>query len=87
VTLWPFPADAVASLASRMRAVLVVELSAGQLVEDVRLAVEGRAPVFHHGRTGGMVPTPADVVDALRTAWPTSPPAPEGPGARMGGRR
>ncbi len=87
VTLWPFPADAVASLASRMRAVLVVELSAGQLVEDVRLAVEGRAPVFHHGRTGGMVPTPADVVDALRTAWATSPPAPEGGDARMGGRR
>ena len=45
------------------RAVLVVELSAGQLVEDVRLAVEGRTPVFFHGRTGGMVPTPDEVVE------------------------
>ena len=44
-------------------------MSAGQLVEDVRLAVEGRAPVFFHGRTGGMVPTPADVVGELRRAW------------------
>ena len=87
VTLWPFPSAALASLAWRVRAVLVVELSAGQLVEDVRLAVEGRAPVFHHGRTGGMVPTPADVVDALRTAWATSPPVPGIEEARMGDRR
>ena len=45
--------------------IVVVELSAGQMVEDVRLAVEGRAPVFFHGRTGGMVPTPGEVVDAV----------------------
>jgi 2-oxoglutarate ferredoxin oxidoreductase subunit alpha len=46
--------------------VLVVELSAGQMIEDVRLAVEGRVPVTFTGRTGGMVPSPADVVAALR---------------------
>ena len=52
-----------------LRAILVVEMSAGQMVEDVRLAVEGRTPVFFHGRTGGMVPTPGEVVDALSRAW------------------
>jgi 2-oxoglutarate/2-oxoacid ferredoxin oxidoreductase subunit alpha len=74
VTLWPFPADDLAALAGRLRAVLVVEMSAGQLVEDVRLAVEGRCPVFHHGRMGGMVPTPGEVLDAVRRAWAVSEP-------------
>jgi 2-oxoglutarate ferredoxin oxidoreductase subunit alpha len=45
---------------------LVVELSAGQMVEDVRLAVEGRCPVAFHGRTGGMVPSPDEVLGQLR---------------------
>jgi 2-oxoglutarate ferredoxin oxidoreductase subunit alpha len=44
------------------------------MIEDVRLAVEGRAPVFFHGRTGGMVPSPTDVLDALRQAWATTAP-------------
>jgi 2-oxoglutarate ferredoxin oxidoreductase subunit alpha len=66
ITLWPFPADALRDLAERVRGLLVVELSAGQMVEDVRLAVEGRTPVTFAGRTGGMVPTPDEVVAALR---------------------
>jgi 2-oxoglutarate ferredoxin oxidoreductase subunit alpha len=69
VTLWPFPSDALAAVADRARAILVVEMSAGQLVEDVRLAVGNRTPVLFHGRTGGVVPTPGEVVDALRRAW------------------
>jgi 2-oxoglutarate ferredoxin oxidoreductase subunit alpha len=74
VTLWPFPSRALAEVASHARAVLVVELSAGQLVEDVRLAVD-RTPVFFHGRTGGMVPTPGEVVERVRLAWAlTEPP-------------
>jgi 2-oxoglutarate ferredoxin oxidoreductase subunit alpha len=72
ITLWPFPTDALAALATRTRAILVVEMSAGQLVEDVRLAIEGRTPVFLHGRTGGVVPTPGEVVEALRRAWATT---------------
>jgi 2-oxoglutarate ferredoxin oxidoreductase subunit alpha len=75
ITLWPFPSRELAELAPRLRAIVVVELSAGQLVEDVRLAVEGRVPVFFHGRTGGMVPTPGEVLDAIRSAWATTPPA------------
>jgi len=84
ITLWPFPSAPIASLAPRLRGILVVELSAGQMVEDVRLAVEGRSPVLFHGRMGGMVPSPDEVVRALRhlyavttpvegpTGWPTS---------------
>lgn len=79
ISLWPFPSDALATAAAGARAVLVVELSAGQMVEDVRLAVDGRVPVLFHGRTGGMVPTPGDVVDALRAAWARTPDREGGP--------
>jgi 2-oxoglutarate ferredoxin oxidoreductase subunit alpha len=72
ITLWPFPSDALAEAARRVRAVLVLELSSGQLVEDVRLAIDGRKPVFLHGRTGGMIPTPGDVVEQLRRSWALS---------------
>ena len=68
VSLWPFPSRQLSRLAPNLRAIVVVEMSAGQMVEDVRLAVEGRTPVFFHGRTGGMVPTPGEVVDVLRRA-------------------
>jgi 2-oxoglutarate ferredoxin oxidoreductase subunit alpha len=66
ITLWPFPSAALAAVAARTRGILVVELSAGQMVEDVRLAVEGTIPVAFEGRTGGMVPTPDEVLEALR---------------------
>lgn len=78
ISLWPFPAAELAALAPRVRGLLVVELSAGQLVEDVRLAVEGRVPVFLHGRMGGMVPTPGDVVEAARRLYAVTPPAAAG---------
>jgi hypothetical protein len=69
--------------------VLVVEMSAGQLVEDVRLAVNGTRPVAFHGRTGGMLPSPDEVVAAARRAWSvTEPAAPIGPhAAPEGGER
>lgn len=56
ITLWPFPTAAVAGLCASAKAFLAVELSTGQMVEDVRLAVEGRRPVHFYGRCGGMVP-------------------------------
>lgn len=67
VSLWPFPSDALRRHAERVRAVLVVEMSLGQMVEDVRLAVEGRVPVAFHGRTGGVVPTPGEVAEMLHS--------------------
>lgn len=76
ITLWPFPSAALADVAKRARAVLVVEMSAGQLAVDVRLAVEGSVPVLMHGRMGGMVPTPGEVVHAARRAWAVTTPAP-----------
>ena len=72
ISLWPFPAAALADLGSRARGILVVELSAGQMIEDVRLALEGRAPIAFTGRTGGIVPSPGEVVTALRHLWATT---------------
>jgi 2-oxoglutarate ferredoxin oxidoreductase subunit alpha len=69
ISLWPFPAAALREASAGARAVVAVEMSAGQLVEDVRLAIGGAVPVFHHGRMGGMVPTPDGVVGAMRQAW------------------
>ena len=69
ITLWPFPSAALLEMAGGRRSVVVVEMSAGQLVEDVRLAIEGTVPVFLHSRMGGMVPTPGEVVHAIQRAW------------------
>jgi 2-oxoglutarate ferredoxin oxidoreductase subunit alpha len=71
ITLWPFPEDAIARLAGRVKGVLVAEMNAGQMVEDVRLAVEGRVPVAFHGRMGGIIPSPEDVVAALEKLMTT----------------
>jgi len=84
ITLWPFPAGALREAALGARGVVVVELSAGQLVEDVRLAVEGTVPVFLHGRMGGMIPTPDEVVGAARAAWSRTDPVPRTPRGRNG---
>jgi 2-oxoglutarate ferredoxin oxidoreductase subunit alpha len=65
ITLFPFPKKRIAELGGKVKAMLAVEMSAGQLVEDVRLAVNGKVPVEHFGRMGGMVPSPEEVVSAL----------------------
>jgi 2-oxoglutarate ferredoxin oxidoreductase subunit alpha len=65
ISLFPFPTAKLRALAEQVRAMLVVELSVGQFVEDVRLAVEGRCPVGLLGRTGGVVMTPAEVLEAV----------------------
>ncbi len=65
ITLFPFPKKPIAAIAARVKGILVVEMSAGQMVEDVRLAVEGRIKVEHYGRMGGIIHTPGEVVTAL----------------------
>jgi 2-oxoglutarate ferredoxin oxidoreductase subunit alpha len=65
ITLWPFPNARLAELARRARGMLVVEMNAGQMVEDVRLAVEGRCPVRFYGRMGGVVPLPDEILTVL----------------------
>ncbi len=65
ITLWPFPTKVISDYSHRCKGIMVVELNAGQMIQDVRLAVEGRVPVWHYGRMGGIVPNPQEVLDAL----------------------
>jgi 2-oxoisovalerate ferredoxin oxidoreductase alpha subunit len=65
VTLWPFPAQSLAHAAARVQKVLVVELSNGQMVEDVRLTLNGRVPVEFYGRGGGNVPSTDELIGQI----------------------
>lgn len=67
ITLWPFPYDKIAAIAGRARGVLVVEMSSGQMLEDVRLAVNGRAPVSFEGRMGGAVPLESAIIKKIES--------------------
>ena len=62
ITLWPFPERVIGAAAKTAKAFLTVEMSMGQMVDDVRLAVDGEKPVYFFGRTGGIIPTPAEVL-------------------------
>ena len=66
ITLWPFPSQIISNYAYQVKGMLSVELNAGQMVEDVRLAVNGRVKVEHFGRLGGIVFTPDEVLTALK---------------------
>ena len=65
ITLWPFPTRAIEAVVPTAKAFLDVEMNMGQMVEDVRLAVAGRVPVEFYGRTGGVIPTPDEVLAAI----------------------
>ena len=66
ITLWPFPYDAIAEVARHCKGILVTELNAGQMIEDVRLAVGRDLKVCHYGRMGGIVPNPSEILNALK---------------------
>lgn len=66
ITLWPFPYDAIREITKNAKGILVAELNAGQMIEDVRLAVHDLIPTVHFGRMGGIVPNPQEVVDSLK---------------------
>lgn len=70
ITLWPFPTARIAELSHQVKGILAVELNAGQMIEDVQLAVEGRVPVYHFGRMGGIVPNPGEILEALQRNFP-----------------
>lgn len=72
ITLWPYPGTVLRSLAPRLKGILVVEMNAGQMVEDVRLSVEGRTPVKFYGRMGGIIPTPDEIAEALERMMTTT---------------
>jgi 2-oxoglutarate ferredoxin oxidoreductase subunit alpha len=66
ITLWPFPYAQLRTLSSRVNTILTVEMSEGQMVEDVRLAVGDRAETPFYGELGGLVPTPKDVLREVK---------------------
>lgn len=66
ITLWPFPYAAINEAAKGKKGVLVAELNAGQMIEDVKLAVNCSLPVEHFGRLGGIVPSPDEVLAAIK---------------------
>lgn len=67
ITLFPFPTKRINALADNVKGMLSVEMSAGQMIEDVLLSVNGKVPVYHFGRMGGIVTTPEEVVESLKS--------------------
>jgi 2-oxoglutarate ferredoxin oxidoreductase subunit alpha len=65
VTLYPYPYQRLHQLADQMKLIVSVELNSGQMIEDVRLGVNGKVPVEFYGRMGGMMPTPESIVEHL----------------------
>ncbi|MFP4024112.1 MAG: 3-methyl-2-oxobutanoate dehydrogenase subunit VorB [Thiohalospira sp.] len=65
ITLFPFPTKRLLELAGQVKGMISVEMSAGQMVEDVKLAVEHKVPVIHYGRMGGIIPSPGEIVEVL----------------------
>ena len=68
ITLWPFPKKPLAAAAEKVKSFVSVELSMGQMIEDVRLATECKKPVSLCNRCGGMIPSPDEVLEAIRKA-------------------
>ena len=66
ITLWPFPTKEIEAAAKNVKGILVAEINAGQMVDDVKLAVNGSVPVVHYGRLGGIVPEPEEMVKVLK---------------------
>jgi len=66
ITLWPFPYNEIREMTGQVRGILSVEMSAGQMIEDVKLAVDGKVKVKHYGRMGGIIPTPDEIVENLK---------------------
>ena len=65
ITLFPFPYEAISNLTGNVKGMLVTEMNAGQMVEDVRLAVNGKIPVEFLGRMGGVIPTPEEILNKI----------------------
>jgi len=65
ITLWPFPYEALAKYGKNVKGILDVEMNAGQMIEDVKLALDGATKVEFHGRMGGIVPSPEEILEAL----------------------
>jgi len=67
ITLFPFPKKPIAELAKKVKGFLSVEMNMGQMIEDVKLVVNGQTKVEHYGRAGGIIPSPDDIVNAVKS--------------------
>jgi len=66
ITLWPFPSDEFKKINKDCKGILTVEMSSGQMIDDVKIAIEGKMPVSFYGRMGGMTPTPSAIVNEVK---------------------
>ena len=66
ITLWPFPVETYKKYIGKAKAILSVEMSLGQMVDDVKLATEGKVPVYFYGRTGGNIPYPNEIIEEFK---------------------
>ncbi|HHY91397.1 MAG TPA: 3-methyl-2-oxobutanoate dehydrogenase subunit VorB [Clostridiales bacterium] len=66
ITLWPYPQKAFDEIPETVKALLSVEMSTGQMIDDVKIAARGRWPVYFYGRSGGMVPTPDAIIEKVK---------------------
>jgi len=66
ITIWPFPDQAFEDIPESAKGILVVEMSQGQMIEDVKIANNGRLPIGFHGRSGGMIPDPKDIIAKVK---------------------
>jgi len=69
ISLYPYPFEAISKLADQVKRILVVEMNGGQMLDDVRLAVEGKVPVDFYGRMGGIVPLPDEVYEQIHLSF------------------
>ncbi len=69
ITLWPYPYDEFKKINENCKGILTVEMNTGQMIDDVKIAVEGKYPVYFHGRTGGMIPTPSEIVEKVKAIY------------------
>lgn len=70
ITLWPFPKVRIEQLSNQVKGMICVEINAGQMIEDVRLACHDKVPVYHYGRLGGIVPNPQEIIDSFYSNFP-----------------
>lgn len=69
ITLWPYPFDEFNKINEKCKGILTVEMNSGQMLDDVKIAVNGRFPVHFYGRTGGMIPTPNEIIDEVKKIY------------------
>lgn len=69
ITLWPYPSDEFSKINENCKGILTVEMNNGQMIDDVKIAVAGKFPVSFYGRTGGMIPTPDEIIENVKKIY------------------